>query len=590
MNPTRTRGAIRTSGIVDVTQFALQLPEDLTAVEDIETLLTQATEAFDQLFEEVAGAPNDEQLAELTRLRDQVQAITAEQARRAEDATRRAEALENLRRDVPSGGAEDGAGEGEGEEGEGEEGEGEEGEGEGEEAAPSATEAAGDLPDQIAASGAGRGRPSLSNVRHRARPATPPNRRRQQGGTNRAVITASGVAGTTPNASPMDLAEAFNFQASLMPTPGTRGRQRLQAGSIRLQFPDNLTASGNLADDATELLRFAADESRLEGGSLTASGNGWCAPSMTDYSIPDDGASLDGLVDVPETGISRGGLKFTRGVSFANVYGLDGIQTEAQNIAGGVKTFASVDCPGWEEERLDAIYFGVKVPIMMDFTYPEATRQFLNELEIAHQHRISASTIARMVAKSTVVPAIAGTHAATATLLGALELHAEDIRYKYRLTRNGSLEIELPFWIMPVLRNDYAQRNGIPNPFDVNDEMIMKWFTDRNFAVQFVYDWQDSITGGAGGGPGDPDTLPVGFPATVKVLMYPAGTFVRSLADVISINTLYDSAMLEENEKLIAFTEQGLLVAMRGFESRVLTVGINADGWDALVAATDANA
>jgi hypothetical protein len=45
--------------------------------------------------------------------------------------------------------------------------------------------------------------------------------------------------------------------------------------------------------------------------------------------------------------------------------------------------------------------------------------------------------------------------------------------------------------------------------------------------------------------------------------MYPAGTFVKGTADVISLDTVYDSTDLTSNVYTAAFVEEGVLLAQR---------------------------
>ena len=53
------------------------------------------------------------------------------------------------------------------------------------------------------------------------------------------------------------------------------------------------------------------------------------------------------------------------------------------------------------------------------------------------------------------------------------------------------------------------------------------------------------------------------FPANVKVLMYPAGTWVKGSIDVINIDAVYDSTGLEQNIYTALFVEEGILAVQR---------------------------
>jgi hypothetical protein len=91
-----------------------------------------------------------------------------------------------------------------------------------------------------------------------------------------------------------------------------------------------------------------------------------------------------------------------------------------------------------------------------------------------------------------------------------------------------------------------------------------------------VYDWQDSFAGVAAG-PGGASALQ-DFPQEVTYLLYAAGTWVRGVADVITLDTVYDSANLALNQFTALFTEEGVLVAKMGHDSRAYTVPLCPSG------------
>ncbi len=94
-------------------------------------------------------------------------------------------------------------------------------------------------------------------------------------------------------------------------------------------------------------------------------------------------------------------------------------------------------------------------------------------------------------------------------------------------------------------------------------------FNDRGVAPQFIYNFDD-LTGAAG--------TVTSWPATVRFVLYAAGTWVRGTSDIITLDTIYDSVLLGKNDFTALFTEEGLLVAKRGHDSRVVSVPICTDG------------
>jgi hypothetical protein len=155
-------------------------------------------------------------------------------------------------------------------------------------------------------------------------------------------------------------------------------------------------------------------------------------------------------------------------------------------------------------------------------------------------------------------------------VLNAIELSVEDIKYKHRIARGATLEAVFPAWSLGLIRADLAFRLGVDNYLSIPDATIRGWFTDRHIAPQFVYDWQDTAIGAT--------AEATAWPANLSFLVYPSGTWVRGMGDVISLDSVYDSAGLAVNDFIGLFTEESLLVAKLGHESRQYTVPVCADG------------
>jgi hypothetical protein len=544
---------------------------DLTALE------TEALEAFDAL--RASDSLSAEDLAALEALADAVEVIRAEQTRREEAAAEQQARVEELAQRVAppaegEGAEGDGEGEGEGAEGEGAEGEGAEG------TDPAAAPAEGDAapaadaqPEPVAAAApppAPRRRVDLARIaRNRPQPAAPAQTQHPAG----RLLAASEMPGVPAGGEYPDwdaVTEAAMLRFGALPQRGSATRAQHGILVIAKTTDEALVAPGS---DDLEVIEYAASERRLEGGSLVAAG-GWCAPSETIYDLCQLEAA-DGLIDVPEIVAARGGVRWTPGPDFASIYSNVGfLQTEAQAIAATPKTCYEVPCPNFTEARLDAIGVCVSAGILQNRAYPELVRRFLSGAMTAHVHKYNASTIARMVAGSTAAPIAAGL-GATSSILAAIDIQANDYRYRHRMADGATLELIAPRWVRGVIRDDLAKRNGV-DLMSVTDAMIRAWFAERGVAVQFVYDWQDAfVDAGVGLGGAVPATA---WPLEVDLLMYAAGTWVRATTDIISLDAVYDAAMFTINKYNALFSEEGLAVIKRCFDSRVITVPICANG------------
>lgn len=351
---------------------------------------------------------------------------------------------------------------------------------------------------------------------------------------------------------------------------GLQGSGKHTIATLRREFSDDLKSSG---DDDEALVLHATDPSRLPGGALTAAA-GWCAPSQTIYDLCEL-ETADGMIDLPEVQVTRGGIRFTPGPDFAAIFGGSGYfhQTEAQVIANTVKPCMEITCPAFTDVRLEVEGVCITGSILQRRGYPELVERFIRGAMVAHMHRLNAFVIAQLVAGSTAV-----THGvdvpldltATSNLLGSIELTVEDLRYRNRLGFGAAVEIVLPHWARPVLRADLARRQGLAE-FNVTDAMVDAWISLRGGRPQYVYDWQDAFSGLATG-PGGAVPLTL-YPNTIQYLAYPAGTWLRGSDDTIRLETIYDSANLATNRYTALFTEEGVLVAqVCNGGSRVVTV------------------
>ena len=133
-----------------------------------------------------------------------------------------------------------------------------------------------------------------------------------------------------------------------------------------------------------------------------------------------------------------------------------------------------------------------------------------------------------------------------------------------------TIEIVLPVLGHPgPIRAALARRRGV-SEWNVIDAEILAAFTTRHAGPAFVYDWQDAYSAA----PARPGKFPspiTAFPTTVSFLAYPAGTWVKAERAVINLDTVYDNAMLTNNQFTALFTEDGFAVMKMCVDSRLYT-------------------
>lgn len=568
----------------------LVIPEDLSALsdEDLTALSTQAREAFDAAYGDGSGL-TDETYQALASLTEGIEALQAETDSRAAAASERSEAAAALAARVrPAELASEGDADAEGDDeapaedaAEGDEDEN--------------AEAPADAESVTASAVRGETRISLSSVRRNA-PAPVERESDDPQLADFMVASAEGLgvavgtgldmlgAGTALNRR----LQSFNGSQYASANKAKR-HVREQHGLLAINRPiaEDLQIQHNDPAHVREVFDRAGDESRLDQGSLVAAG-GWCAPSEVIYDLIDGGESRDGLLSIAEVGVPRGGLSFTTGIDFAEIFAGFAAReigfsfTEEQDVAGeyewdadaetnvvGPKPCYRVECPPFEEYRLDVDGLCIQSGLLQSRGYPEVLADTVRKVLIAHDHYVNGKQIAQIAAGSTAVTLPATQVGTTAPVLTAIELQVEHYRYARRLSRSTTLEAVFPFWVRGAIRSDLSRRLGV-DLIDVSDSRIDGWFRDRGVNPQFVYNWQ-ALDGSAAA-----DFT--AWPTTVSFLLYAAGTWIKGVSDIITLDTIYDSVLLGNNDFTALFSEEGWFVAKRGQDSRLVTTSITADG------------
>lgn len=432
--------------------------------------------------------------------------------------------------------------------------------------------------------------PSVATLPPASAPVAPV---RQSRGIVSAFVSsgAAGYAGKQVNEEfdgLTDISKALIANAQSFGRVGGGQGSRQAIAQFRRNRGDEFTINTDNESESYSKLKYARDESRLHGGSLAkqwqhnidqgaslVAAAGWCAPSENDYDLCRQWAAGVGILDVPTVTVTRGGLNYTDEPSFPEIYanavavgGGSNFLTEAQVIADTVKTCSEIPCPEFENRRLDVMALCIRVSFLQAAGYPEVVNAWQDGLLAAHEQEMNrlilADILARAGAATVVAPpgaAAANPDSFTSALLAGVELAAEDLKYRFMMPWNATVEIVLPHWVIPQIRADLSRRNGV-NLLSVTDSEIASLFSVRNVRVQFVRGWQDGLlTGGAidPAFPGGDAATPflTELPSTVNFLAWPAGSVAVARQDVVTLTNVYDAASLSTNEFTALFAEEG---------------------------------
>lgn len=556
--------------------------------------LTEAREKATALF--ALDAPTIEQVNEAETVMASINGIETEQAERA-DAVKDAEQRWNVARTTFSNGATNDLTE---DAEDAEDAGDEQGDDEPVEAEPSEddeNESEGDEPVEddgdstVTASARQTIRPG-SAARAVARKTKRPNRKSTTDVTITAAADVPGFATGSPLSDMDQVSKAllgrvkgfapFNKQAGQAMYSQTSGQPALNkfgVASFGIAF-DPSQNPGTIGEEygAAKAAIRRREESMVAAMEAAKSGKdadptitaaGWCAPSENVYSFIADYV-VDGLFTVPQVNAPRGGLNITTGpVRSSQGDALDDFgftQTEAQAEAGMEKTCETIVCPPFVDHRLDAIGYCYKIPLLTQKAYPELITDALRFANVLYAHKKNQRLINDLVALSTPVT-FSGYGSSFTDSLEALSLIAMAERRRWNVGKNAIMEVKAPLLALEVYRADMSRRNGIAKD-SVSDGDISRHFADRRISVEYGSDWQEvSVESGA-----------LILPGEFEVLMYPSGTFIQAVEDVINLSAVYDAASLTINEYTGVFFEQGYMALKAGYGSSLVTIPINTAG------------
>lgn len=367
----------------------------------------------------------------------------------------------------------------------------------------------------------------------------------------------------------------FNAQsgkAAFQQSGGVPVLHKHGVASFGIEFPETMVAGGASNDYAA--VRNAINErnksieASLAGGQGALTAGGWCAPSENVYSFVAD-YKIDGLITVPEVSAPRGGLNVTTGPQRSSQgAALDDfgfVQTEAQAIARQEKTCEVIECPEFEDHRLDAIGYCFKIPILTQKAYPEIVTDALRFANVLYAHKVNARII-NDIDDMAVDAGYLGLGASFTDTLEALTIVAAKERRRWNIGVNAVLEVKVPEWVREVFRADMSRRTGLALSDVATDQRIDAEFAARHLAVEYVADYQELE--------GEDAT----FNPEFQVLMYPAGTVVKAVEDVINLSAVYDAASLSINEYTGVFFEQGIMTFRAGYGVTRLTIPVKVGG------------
>lgn len=533
-----------------------ELPEDVTGLTDdeLESHLTAAVRSFKNLSAVTTVTAST--IPNLRKLKDAITALKAEQSDRAEAALSAAAEIDSLAAEVfGDESADDDEGEGDGvvasAEGEGEQ--------------PAAEETPAE--ETVTASTRPRSSLNLAAVRARQGIGNVSRYTAERELTGIELTAAVDVPGYRPGQGIdlKDVTEAVVRRAQALTTAG--GGVGMVA-SYSLPFPNELQINdASSAPEGSLATIKAADQSRLEGESLTASG-GWCAPSETVYSFTER-ACPDMLWDVPEVQLNRGGLRFFR-EPVLDVAAMTWVHTEQDDIAGNTKPCFTIPCATPIDVRAEAEGVCLKYGILTARYFPELIDMYTRQAMVAHEIRLKTRAYDQARTAATAVTTTAS-FAAFSAVYGAVALHVADMIERYNLCEGTALEVVFPYWTRNLFLADIARQQGVKIS-DLDPAVIAGAFAKLGVSVQWARGLAPDVPTNIGNA-----TPATQWPADVEFLIHEAGGFQLGRGPSIDLGVIVDSQTARTNDQQF-FTEEGVALIDRAGTARLVTVTVCPNG------------
>ena len=314
------------------------------------------------------------------------------------------------------------------------------------------------------------------------------------------------------------------------------------------------TATDSLEANFGELQRMRQD---LQGGSLTAAG--FSAPAQPVYDFFSISTET-GLVNLPTFNAPRGRVTFPVSPSFDTLY-----TSAAISGAIGGDSYTGDDdsntisktvyTPTNPSTTTCSVAGRPKIVQFSNFDQlfnPEFVAHIEAETMRAHAHLVNEDHLIALVALAT---AVGGGNPGGGTLVNVSQVvgfEAKAYRDKYRMAPDAPLDLIAPAWLEGALAADVIARSATTDYANAVSRANAVW-TGMGINVQYVYDWQQLLGFG-------------GWPATVDLLFYAPGTFVRLDGGSIDLGIVRDSTLNLTND-FQTFMETFEGVCMPGHEA-----------------------
>jgi hypothetical protein len=396
------------------------------------------------------------------------------------------------------------------------------------------------------------------------------------------VITAAadipGFAMGAPIDSDLALAKALTNRIHTL--RGSRGGdgELVRVASAELQVPDDqMLISGDAEGNLSKVLAFT------HPSAITAAG-GLQAFRETRYDL----FNLVGVTDrpvrdaLPVFRSERGGVRFMRPPSLADVNGVVGIWTVQNDIDAA--TNPAIRKPSFRVAPGPEVVVDTQaITMIMTFgnlvtrAYPELVRRHQQLALVAHSRVAEQQLLTQIGALSTAVTGRTQTVSAVRELLLAVMQGTAAYRNRHRMGPNTPLRAIMPVWFQNLLRADVMMSgDDLGAAMAIADAQIQGWFRSQNLNITWSLDGEagQDYSGLTAAGTGAGCSVGfAAFPANMIWYLFAEGTFAFMDGGTLDLGLVRDSTLNAANDYQL-FTESWENVVKFGLESYRVTTPI----------------
>jgi hypothetical protein len=362
---------------------------------------------------------------------------------------------------------------------------------------------------------------------------------------------------------------------------GSRGGdgELVRVASAELQVPADQML---IANDATGNL--AKVEAFTSPQAITAAGGTMGVFRETRYDLFD----LVGVTDrpvrssLPVFRAERGGVRFMRAPTLADVNGVVGIWTHANDLAAA--TNATIRKPSFRVGPPTEVYVDTQAITMImtignlvTRVFPELVRRH-QQLALVAQARVAEQQLLTQIgALSTAVTGRTQQVSAVRELLLMIEQATAAYRNRHRMGPGTRLRAIMPVWFQNLLRADVMLGgDDIAAAMQIADAQIEGWFRARGLSITWALDGEagQDYSGITAVYPETPPRTGIAaFPANMIWYLFAEGTFAFMDGGTLDLGLVRDSTLNAANDYQL-FVETWENVAHFGNESFRITTPI----------------